>query len=113
MHLSKVLFKIVTLVNFFQTSLFAFSDCIECMACSDNVIRAGLTPKFRDVESLCRLVKYSFVKPSDVLFLPSKHLSDPYMTIYNAPTPEFSVDRIEVWGSLSPTKISKCQSCLL
>jgi mannose-6-phosphate isomerase len=22
-------------------------DCMECMACSDNVVRAGLTPKFR------------------------------------------------------------------
>jgi len=27
-------------------------DCIECMATSDNVVRAGLTPKFKDVETL-------------------------------------------------------------
>lgn len=84
-----------------------FLDCVECMACSDNVIRAGLTPKFRDVESLCRLVKYSFVTPSDVLFMPSRHSSDPHLAIYNPPTPEFSVDRIEVWGSIPNSKISK------
>ena len=27
-------------------------DCIECMATSDNVVRAGLTPKKRDVKTL-------------------------------------------------------------
>lgn len=25
----------------------AIADCVECMACSDNTIRAGLTPKFK------------------------------------------------------------------
>lgn len=33
-------------------------DCVECMACSDNVIRAGLTPKFKDIETLCRILTY-------------------------------------------------------
>ena len=28
------------------------------MACSDNVVRAGLTPKFRDVEVLCGMLTY-------------------------------------------------------
>ncbi|KAI8362583.1 mannose-6-phosphate isomerase, partial [Mortierella sp. GBAus27b] len=27
-------------------------DCVECMAASDNVVRAGLTPKFKDVQVL-------------------------------------------------------------
>jgi mannose-6-phosphate isomerase len=39
-------------------------DCIECMAISDNVVRAGLTPKFRDVDTLCRMLKYTSGKPS-------------------------------------------------
>lgn len=33
-------------------------DCIECMANSDNVIRAGLTPKLRDVERLVGCLTY-------------------------------------------------------
>lgn len=33
-------------------------DCIECMALSDNVVRAGLTPKFKDVETLCGMLHY-------------------------------------------------------
>lgn len=34
-------------------------DCLECMATSDNVIRAGLTPKLRDTEVLCSSLSYS------------------------------------------------------
>ena len=34
-------------------------DCVECMACSDNVVRAGLTPKFMDVETLCEMLDYT------------------------------------------------------
>ena len=36
-------------------------ECIECMATSDNVIRAGLTPKFRDVQTLCAMLTYKQV----------------------------------------------------
>ena len=31
-------------------------ECIECMATSDNVVRAGLTPKYRDVQTLCSML---------------------------------------------------------
>lgn len=31
-------------------------DLFECMACSDNVVRAGLTPKFKDLSALIELV---------------------------------------------------------
>lgn len=33
-------------------------DCVECMALSDNVVRAGLTPKFKDVDTLCAMLSY-------------------------------------------------------
>ena len=32
---------------------------VEIMACSDNVVRAGLTPKLRDVETLCAMLDYT------------------------------------------------------
>ena len=35
-------------------------DCIECMAPSDNVIRSGLTPKFKDVDVLCDMLTYRY-----------------------------------------------------
>jgi mannose-6-phosphate isomerase len=34
-------------------------DCVECMACSDNVVRAGLTPKLKDVPTLVSMLTYS------------------------------------------------------
>lgn len=33
-------------------------DVLECMACSDNVVRAGLTPKFKDVPTLIDMLSY-------------------------------------------------------
>jgi mannose-6-phosphate isomerase len=34
-------------------------DCVECMAMSDNVVRAGLTPKLRDVDTLLAIVDFT------------------------------------------------------
>lgn len=39
-------------------------DCVECMAPSDNVVRVGLTPKFKDVETLCKMLVYKCEKPT-------------------------------------------------
>ncbi|KPI90803.1 phosphomannose isomerase (PMI) [Leptomonas seymouri] len=33
-------------------------DGVEIMACSDNVVRAGLTPKWKDVSTLINMLKY-------------------------------------------------------
>jgi mannose-6-phosphate isomerase len=38
-------------------------NIVECMANSDNVIRAGLTPKFKDVDSLLSLINMHISKP--------------------------------------------------
>ncbi len=37
-------------------------NIIECMANSDNVVRAGLTNKFKDVKTLLDIIKYDFAK---------------------------------------------------
>lgn len=39
---------------------------VEIMAASDNVVRAGLTPKLRDVDTLCAMLDYAG-EPADVL----------------------------------------------
>lgn len=41
-------------------------DCLEIMVSSNNVIRCGLTPKFRDVDLLCEILDYSFKLPERV-----------------------------------------------
>ncbi|CAN0132342.1 unnamed protein product, partial [Ectocarpus sp. 12 AP-2014] len=34
-------------------------DILECMACSNNVVRCALTPKFRDVDLLVDMLSYN------------------------------------------------------
>ena len=42
-------------------------DCVECMANSDNVVRAGLTPKYRDVDLLLKMLTYESHEKSDLI----------------------------------------------
>ena len=66
------------------------------MACSDNVVRAGLTPKFKDVPTLCEMLNYTLKSAQDNLFKPTPHPDDPCVQIYNPPVPDFAVARIQV-----------------
>ncbi|KAI4346885.1 hypothetical protein L6164_007748 [Bauhinia variegata] len=63
-------------------------ECVECMATSDNVVRAGLTPKYRDVQTLCSMLTYKRGSPE---ILQGVHLN-PYVTRYLPPFDEFEVD---------------------
>ncbi|KAK9928541.1 hypothetical protein M0R45_025671 [Rubus argutus] len=68
---------------------YIFGDCIECMATSDNVVRAGLTPKYLDVKTLCSMLTYKQGVPK---ILQGVALN-PYVTRYLPPFDEFEVDR--------------------
>ena len=66
-------------------------DCVEVMACSDNVVRAGLTPKFKDVATLVDMLTYSAsgspaVTVGSQLPPPAAHTR-----LYDSPVPEFQV----------------------
>jgi len=39
-------------------------EILECMACSDNVVRAGLTPKLKDVPTLVNMLTYETGVPT-------------------------------------------------
>ncbi|XP_012968306.1 mannose-6-phosphate isomerase isoform X2 [Mesocricetus auratus] len=80
-------------------------DCVECMACSDNTVRAGLTPKFIDVPTLCEMLNYTPSPSKDRLFTPTRSQDDPYLSIYDPPVPDFTVMKMEVPGSVTEYKI--------
>ncbi|XP_047097688.1 mannose-6-phosphate isomerase [Schistocerca piceifrons] len=69
-------------------------DCVECMACSDNVVRAGLTPKYKDVDTLCNMLNYKGAPAGDKLFKPIGE--DLYTQVYKPPVPDFAVAKISV-----------------
>lgn len=107
----------VTLVQPWSTNLLASfislardnglsPDCVECMACSDNTVRAGLTPKFIDVPTLCEMLSYTPSPSKDRLFHPTRSQEDPCLSIYDPPVTDFTVMKMEVsggpwWGALS------------
>jgi mannose-6-phosphate isomerase len=64
-------------------------EIIECMACSDNVVRAGLTPKFKDVQTLVEMLTYSTGGPSIDAGAPMAE--DSRILRYTPPVPEFEV----------------------
>uniref|UniRef100_A0A915E370 mannose-6-phosphate isomerase n=1 Tax=Ditylenchus dipsaci TaxID=166011 RepID=A0A915E370_9BILA len=78
---------------------YLFGDCIECMACSDNTIRAGLTPKYKDVDTLCQNLTY---KMSDCpYFQPSEYCDG--VVEYSPPgISEFAVHKISSEASFLP-----------
>mmetsp|Transcript_22482 Transcript_22482/g.47342 ORF Transcript_22482/g.47342 Transcript_22482/m.47342 type:complete len:533 (-) Transcript_22482:429-2027(-) len=64
-------------------------EIIECMACSDNVVRAGLTPKFKDVDNLVNMLTYSMGGPTINAGTPA--YGDDRIMRYTPPTGEFEV----------------------
>ncbi|KAG8184221.1 hypothetical protein JTE90_013198 [Oedothorax gibbosus] len=71
-------------------------DCVECMATSDNVVRAGLTPKLRDVTTLCDILTYNCRTSEENKFQPVADPNDPFCRIYDPPVKEFAVDSISL-----------------
>ncbi|KAF9035626.1 mannose-6-phosphate isomerase [Panaeolus papilionaceus] len=71
-------------------------ECVECMANSDNVIRAGLTPKFRDVPNLVSGLTYVSSPSSrhNVKSTPFREPSTAASLLYDPPITEFSVVRV-------------------
>jgi len=78
-------------------------DIMECMASSDNVVRAGFTPKFKDVSTLTDMLTYSYAPISEqkmkatdypyVTLSAAAYSSNSTSSLYDPPIPEFAVVR--------------------
>merc|ERR1711953_182887 len=69
-------------------------DCVECMACSDNVVRAGLTPKFMDVDTLCEMLDYTPKNANANKFTAQSCVNG--VSTFNPDVPDFAVQQIEL-----------------
>ena len=67
-------------------------ECVECMATSDNVVRAGLTPKLRDTSILCDMLTYAAGPPTVLEGEPV----DANTRRYQPPFDEFQLETITV-----------------
>lgn len=66
---------------------YLLGQCIEIMACSDNVVRAGLTPKFKDVSTLIDMLTYQDAPPT----IMEGSVIDDYSVLYQPPADEFQL----------------------
>ncbi|CAE6472154.1 unnamed protein product, partial [Rhizoctonia solani] len=77
-------------------AMFLQADEPHAYITGDNVVRAGLTPKLRDVPTLVSMLTYNS-GPADAQRMEPKPFkgessdSDSYTTLYDPPIPEFSV----------------------
>jgi len=77
------------------------------MASSDNVVRAGFTPKFKDINTLTEMLTYSYapiseqkMDPTDfpyVKFNSTAYLCGSSAILYNPPIEEFSVVKTDLY----------------
>lgn len=67
---------------------------VEVMACSDNVLRGGLTPKHVDVEALLAVLDGRVLPPPRV----EPVAASPHELVYPAPAREFRLSRVSVDG---------------
>ncbi|XP_016086207.1 mannose-6-phosphate isomerase [Sinocyclocheilus grahami] len=87
-------------------------DCVECMACSDNTVRAGLTPKYIDVDTLCEMLNYSPAPVSAKIFPCVRDNADPCVYLYDPPVPDFTVMRIQVRQTDFSSNIYRKFTCI-
>merc|ERR1711981_412581 len=86
-------------------------NCVEVMATSDNVIRAGLTPKLRDTDVLCSMLTYKTGMPE---ILKGSEVSE-HMKAYKPPFDEFQINVLSLEQSKQSAlvKSSEIQGPLL
>jgi mannose-6-phosphate isomerase len=72
-------------------------ELVECMANSDNVVRAGLTTKYQDVDTLLSMISYRSYPP--VTLRPVADDAAPHLFRYNLEVAEFALSEMRGAGS--------------
>uniref|UniRef100_A0A8D8L8Y4 mannose-6-phosphate isomerase n=1 Tax=Culex pipiens TaxID=7175 RepID=A0A8D8L8Y4_CULPI len=89
-------------------------DCIECMACSDNVVRAGLTPKFKDVDTLLRLVSYEGAPAESKIYQPKRMDGQPHTRTFIPSVKDFAVAEVKVPAGVKQYSVTnRANGCIL
>ncbi|PAV75954.1 hypothetical protein WR25_13192 [Diploscapter pachys] len=81
-------------------------ECVECVGCSNNTIRAAMTPKFIDRDALCEVLNYRMSSPESYM-IPANQLADfPNVEEYAPDCRDFQLHKVTV----DP---KKCRSALM
>ena len=71
-------------------------NCIEAMANSDNVVRAGLTPKYKDVATLTSMLTYKTGELEVFEGIVVRHQEDYFISSFKSYTNEFQCHEINI-----------------
>jgi mannose-6-phosphate isomerase len=89
---------------------YVYGECIECMANSDNVIRCGLTPKFKDIPTLLNILDFTMGNYPRV----SKMEINQNITYYPSTCIEFSgISKLAVNGKINLRKSKQYKVCII
>lgn len=83
-------------------------DGVEIMACSDNVVRAGLTPKWKDVSTLINMLTYSTTGLRTARHLCDRTKKGGWQVQYYQPPaafPDFSIYRLQLESDAPGTAV--------
>ncbi|CAJ0577104.1 unnamed protein product, partial [Mesorhabditis spiculigera] len=90
-------------------------ECVECVGCSNNTIRAALTPKYVDHDALVEALNYQMTHPDDYL-VPARRLpAYPIVDEYAPDCRDFQLHRVQVEpnSTLSPLPPLDCASIMV
>ncbi|CAJ0960645.1 unnamed protein product, partial [Mesorhabditis belari] len=71
-------------------------ECVECVGCSNNTIRAALTPKFIDHDALIEALNYQMTEPEDYLVPAQRLPTHPIVDEYAPDCKDFQLHRIRI-----------------
>uniref|UniRef100_A0A0N5APE6 mannose-6-phosphate isomerase n=1 Tax=Syphacia muris TaxID=451379 RepID=A0A0N5APE6_9BILA len=92
-------------------------ECVECVGCSNNTIRAACTPKFIDIDALCNILNYHMAEPSYYI-VPQQPLERfPHVVEYAPDCKDFTLHQIKISShfddSLVPLPRLTCGSIMV
>lgn len=86
-------------------------DCMECMACSDNVVRAGLTFKYIDKHTLVSMLDYVGYPMNRMKFVGVEDVNDITVTSFHPPDiVDFGVAKYEAPPKVKEFRMAPLQS---
>lgn len=83
--------------EYFKAIIEIVIECVECVGCSNNTIRAALTPKYIDRASLIDVLNYRMTDPSYYIVEPKKLKNYKNVTEYAPDCKDFTLHQIKVF----------------
>uniref|UniRef100_A0A0K0DWK6 mannose-6-phosphate isomerase n=1 Tax=Strongyloides stercoralis TaxID=6248 RepID=A0A0K0DWK6_STRER len=71
-------------------------ECVECVGCSNNTIRAALTPKYIDIDSLCEVLNYRMTDGSYYIVDPKTLSGFEHVKEYAPDCKDFTLHEIKI-----------------